>query len=770
MQPQNEVGLTSKAKLWTGRVITLLTVAFLLFDAMVKVLNLSVAVEGTVRLGYPAGLVIWIGIVELICLGAYLYPRTAVLGAVLLTGYLGGATATQVRLEDPWFIFPVVVGVLVWAGLFLRDNRLRSLLLWQSGPMKAPALLWIGALLGVLLLIVVAVVILRSNDKRSAKLHSPELEYLKAVNGVAPPKDPELMFILMTEFANSNLHDQGAEFFSARLKEFEPQLTPVQQSLYLGIIGLLRAQNASRVPLVKRYGYVNDTIATLDQAKQLSGGQVFVVNWIAGVVHTELPGFFHQRKSAQEELAWCEEHADKAPHPAWLREVYYHLGKLALNDGDTAKAQQYLRRSGYPDFDHPITLATPFSEDRISGHSFAPRRITEVVPTRVYALSGFEFTEYYFVVSKDRHQLISIDAGTRPDFARGAYEALQAFAPGLPPLTTVFVTHAHWDHVGGHSYFRGLNPRPKFYGRGNYREEFEKQSNGPGVFAKQFFGERFNSEDFLSYKPDVTIDARTDLNVGGSTFELIPVRGGETHDAMLIYLPVEKVMFMGDVIMPYLGAPFDEDGDVQGLLDAIDVIVSRNPQHLLHGHEPLTRNFSSPMILSHLKTDLAWLRDRVLTAIRRGDERAAIHESNLIPPDLLAHQPDAYQPYYILREHVIDRIYDQNVGYWEANLQGLAHPGRMDRAELLVDYLGLSEAQIVKAADRLAADGKYAMAADLIESAGAKFPGSDSVKRARRFAYLKLMEKNQNTDPFKFIIYSGKVGEQTPQINAERAK
>src|SRR5262249_47194755 len=165
------------------------------------------------------------------------------------------------------------------------------------------------------------------------------------------------------------------------------------------------------------------------------------------------------------------------------------------------------------------------------------------------------------------------------------------------------------------------------------------------------------------------------------------------------------------VIMPYLGAPFVEEGDLHGLFDAIDVIVSRSPQHLLHGHEPLTRVFSSPLILSHLKTDLAWLRDQVLTAIRRGDECAAIHESNLIPPDLLAHQPDAHQPYYILREHVIDRIYDQNVGYWEANLQGLAHPSRTDRAELLVDYLGFSEAQIVKAADRLAADGKYAMAA-----------------------------------------------------------
>ena len=114
--------------IWTGRIVSALVVLFLVFDGVVKVLKLAVAVEGTARLGYPAGLVMGIGIVELVCVVAYVIPRTSVLGAILLTGYLGGATATQVRLEDPWFFFPVVIGVLLWGGLYLRDARLRALI------------------------------------------------------------------------------------------------------------------------------------------------------------------------------------------------------------------------------------------------------------------------------------------------------------------------------------------------------------------------------------------------------------------------------------------------------------------------------------------------------------------------------------------------------------------------------------------------------------------------------------------------------------------
>jgi hypothetical protein len=134
MQSAAQTASVSKKGVWAGRIITALMVLFLLFDSRLKVMKLAPAVEATARLGYPAKLVLAIGIAELICLVLFVIPRTSILGAILLTGYLGGATATQVRLEDQWFFFPVVIGVVVWGGLFLRDKRLRAIVLLRTFP------------------------------------------------------------------------------------------------------------------------------------------------------------------------------------------------------------------------------------------------------------------------------------------------------------------------------------------------------------------------------------------------------------------------------------------------------------------------------------------------------------------------------------------------------------------------------------------------------------------------------------------------------------
>jgi ABC-type uncharacterized transport system permease subunit len=120
-----------RGAIWTGRVLTGLAALFLLMDATMKVLELTPAVEGTTQLGYPASAIQGIGILQLALLVVYLVPRTSLVGAVLWTGYLGGAIATHVRVGSPLFthtLFPIYVAALVWGGLWLRDSRLRALL------------------------------------------------------------------------------------------------------------------------------------------------------------------------------------------------------------------------------------------------------------------------------------------------------------------------------------------------------------------------------------------------------------------------------------------------------------------------------------------------------------------------------------------------------------------------------------------------------------------------------------------------------------------
>jgi len=118
---------------WTGRIISAVIVLMLIFSATMKFLSPPEVQKEFERLGYPVHLALHLGILEIACMLIYALPRTAVLGAILLTGYLGGATATHVRIDDP-FLSPVIAGVLVWVGVFLRDRRLRALIPLRRDP------------------------------------------------------------------------------------------------------------------------------------------------------------------------------------------------------------------------------------------------------------------------------------------------------------------------------------------------------------------------------------------------------------------------------------------------------------------------------------------------------------------------------------------------------------------------------------------------------------------------------------------------------------
>ena len=133
MPSQNQI---SKTSLWAGRIISALVVLFLIFDGVTKVMKVPAVMEATARIGFPANLIPGIGVLLLACTSVYVIPRTSILGAILLTGYLGGAVVTNLRAGSSLFgetLFPVYFGVFVWAGLYVRDERLHALI-----PLRAP--------------------------------------------------------------------------------------------------------------------------------------------------------------------------------------------------------------------------------------------------------------------------------------------------------------------------------------------------------------------------------------------------------------------------------------------------------------------------------------------------------------------------------------------------------------------------------------------------------------------------------------------------------
>ena len=130
MQSESQTAPVSNKALWAGRIISALPIVFLLFDSVIKLVLINPVSESVDQLGFPVSLVRGIATIELVCIILYIIPRTSILGAILLTGFLGGAVAAHVRVGNPLYthsLFPIYVGALIWLGLYLRDRRLREL-------------------------------------------------------------------------------------------------------------------------------------------------------------------------------------------------------------------------------------------------------------------------------------------------------------------------------------------------------------------------------------------------------------------------------------------------------------------------------------------------------------------------------------------------------------------------------------------------------------------------------------------------------------------
>jgi glyoxylase-like metal-dependent hydrolase (beta-lactamase superfamily II) len=603
---------------------------------------------------------------------------------------------------------------------------------------------------------------------KSVKSFHPELAYFEQMQSYGPHDDLRIPMLLGLYYINARQETQGIEFFEHFLEQYEEEFSSEQRSVVLSAYALIKASYTDRVPFYAKIGWLSDTSDIIRQALEANNNQSFIAHWAAGIIYAQIPSILGYQDQALEHLNWCIAHAKQEPVPGFIREVYYSLAKVYHERDQQQTSDKYLRLSGHPDLNKSNLQISPLVTGEIDGSSFYPRQqIVEIVPDRVFVARGFGYSEIYYVISENRKELIGIGAGTHPDSLKAAYHLFKQTQPDSPALSSVFITHAHWDHIGGHEFYRSVNPALKFYNRSNFHDTSNKIIDHEPKF-KYFRGKKFSNGWIQSFKPDVTVDTRTKFTIGETEIELIPVPGGETNDGLFVLLPQLRVIFTGDFIMPYFGDAWVEEGDVAETLPAIEVIINSKAETVLHGHFGLTDNFSIKT-MPGLYYSLAWLNKNIMQHLAQRTTRADIHRLNLVPP-ALSDYPDAMIPYLILREGAINRLYDQHVGIWGPDLHGVDYIGQTEFDHLFSFYLDLSTAELSDAIEKMVDNGDYALALKVLQWSEPSVGDDKRIQSLKRVVLEKLKEKYQFLSPFKFFLYSNLQGVELPFLHDFEAK
>ncbi len=553
-----------------------------------------------------------------------------------------------------------------------------------------------------------------------------------------PNSQTLLLLVTMQQFSANHREWDGYDYFG-RLAREQPQ----RRMLFRSLQAVMQVSVASDIGLLKRVAWVEDAIQKLDEGAQ---SDPLLGRFARGQVFAELPERFGKAQAAVSDLQACLARREELPF-GLDRGIYRELAVAYRTLGDAARSRDMAQRAGLRSLDDATTphVLGNLSVDAAKGFRFRERRLLREADG-VYVAEGYDFANLGFIVTPAF--VVAIDAGTTEETTRDALAALRRITHA--PIKYILLTHGHWDHVGGLAALR--EPGSTVIAQAGFARELERSRAYSPPF-RDFFG---TGTMKLDAKPDRLISAPEALTDGDLDLQLIPAKSGETDDALFIQDRKHGLLFVGDAFMPYLGAPFVAEGSPEGYLAAIAQVLALQPRRLIHGHPPLSALFTIEA-LPGLRDALGELYQGALSAARSARPLADVLHDDLLPTALRS-EPAAVQPYLLMRDTFVQRVYAEHAGYWQANGDGMDHFTRAQWAAA-VEALGVTtDAAYARAAVDLEARGDAELALHIAELGLARYPASQAVQEARNRALLGLRQMYAQTNPFRFIIYSELAG------------